>query len=570
MNINKSSVGVILGALLLSVIGVLLIFGIRRLPEPAPAPDSPTVDTPNDSAQDSDAAEPDDTDTDFHMILNADGSYGGSLYEPTYGRGAPLNGKYDVPDSEYYYTAQDYYNMTSTSERIIFPQFASYQQTMADSSGLACLLMILNYMGEDVHNKYTELELLNRYEEVNNTTVYGSGTTAEGLIKLVESLDLGYTATDADSSYSGGFTKDNMDYFFRNAIKEGKFILVKYQSPVGHGWKVVIGYDNLGNITNSLTGEELDHFGDDVMIFAEPYDGGDHRQDGYATERAQDFYAWWRTTDIKGNLLDEYSYVIIDPKLDVEFDYQPVSNTYKQLVYENHLPLNPDGTYGGTRDEALYGQIISGRGLWNHLEANYYKRNDFYNMGSLGSRVMLTNYTVIQQTMRSSCGPCAVIGVLSYYGLKGTQYELEEAYVIDYERINNTVIKGRGSSLSGNKKTLAEWGYSCDTYTASKGKTPPFDVYYEYFQFMRSNLQEGRPVIVGTNLGSGHYLTVIGVDDMGTPSYIYDDVIITADSCDYWDSCQDGYNVFSAYKFYTQHTSGNRTSIQNTLVIYPK
>ena len=48
------------------------------------------------------------------------------------------------------------------------------------------------------------------------------------------------------------------------------------------------------------------------------------------------------------------------------------------------------------------------------------------------------------------------------------------------------------------------------------------------------------------------------------------DVIITADSCDYWDGCQDGYNVTSAYKFYTQHTNSKHTTLQSCLVIYPK
>ncbi|MBR4954444.1 MAG: hypothetical protein IKY46_00850 [Clostridia bacterium] len=577
MNTGKRTFTMIVGGVILCIIAGLLIFGIGRLPEPAPSPDAPTADTPADISQDgsspdidTDTAEPEDTDTGIHLILNADGSYGGSLYEPSYGRGAPLNGKYDVPDSEYYYTATDYYNMSSTAERLIFPRFASYQQTMSDSSGLACLMMVLNYMGQDVQTQYTELALLQKYEEINGTTVYQNGTTEEGLIKLIDSLGLGYTATNVASDYPNGFTKDNMDYFFRNAIREGKFVLVRYQSPVGYGWKVVIGYDNLGNITNSITGEKLDHFGDDVMIFAEPYDGADHRQDGYATEGAQDFYAWWKHMDTNGNITDKCSFVIIDPNLDITYDLQPVDETITQPVYENHLPRNPDGSYGGTRDEQTYGQIISGRGLWDHPESNYYKRNDFYNMGSLGTRTMLKNYTVLQQTMRSSCGNCAVNGVLSYYGDERSPYELEEIYVLHYEQVNNAVVKGKGTNSRAHKKALAEWGYESVTYSSSAGKTPPFATYYAYMQFMRSNLQGNMPIVVSTNPGSGHYLTVIGVDDMGTSSYIYDDVIITADSCDYWDGCQDGYNVTSAYKFYTQHTNGSHTTLQSCLVIYPK
>ena len=50
-----------------------------------------------------------------HLILNADGSYGGSLNETLYGKGAPKNGEFDVENSEYYIT-NDFYNTKSTNE----------------------------------------------------------------------------------------------------------------------------------------------------------------------------------------------------------------------------------------------------------------------------------------------------------------------------------------------------------------------------------------------------------------------------------------------------------------------
>ena len=500
-----------------------------------------------------------------NMILNKDQSYGGSLSEKKYGKGAPLNGEFDVEDSAYYTVNNDYFNMPSTQERIIFPKFRSYQQTMQDSSGLACLMMVLNYMGQDVSKEYTELALMKKYEQINGTQVYGNGTDEEGLMKLVQSLDLGYTVTNKDPAYRV-FTKENMAQFFQNDIKDGKFVLVRYESPVGYSWKVVIGYDNLGNIKNTLTEKEMDHYGDDVMIFAEPYDGADHHQDGYATERAQDFFVWWNKKEDNGVITELQSFVVIDPNLDITFDLQPVDETQKQTTYENHLPRNPDGTFGGTRDHDLFGAITSGRGWWDHPEANYYKINDFYNMGSEGSRVLLKNYTVLQQTMSSSCGVCAVNGALTYYGVEGDPYEMELSYVERYERLNNKIIRGSGSSPSFHQVTLKDMGYECTTYGTKVAMPPQFDSYESYMAFMRTNLEAGKPVVVSTNLGSGHFLTVIGVDDMGT-DYIYDDVIICADSCDYWDGHQDGYNVYSATKFCKQHSNSNHTSIFLCLVI---
>ena len=107
-----------------------------------------------------------------YFILNGDGSYGGSYNELLYGAGAPLNGAYDVENSEYFKT-DDYFNLPSTEERTLFPNFSPYQQTMQDTSGIACVLMILNYLGYDVKDTYSEMELLKKYEKVNDKEVYG-------------------------------------------------------------------------------------------------------------------------------------------------------------------------------------------------------------------------------------------------------------------------------------------------------------------------------------------------------------------------------------------------------------
>lgn len=515
----------------------------------------PTVDTTR--------PEPKDT----HLIRNKDGSYGGTLSEADYGPGAPLNGEYDVEDSAYYTVNNDYYNMPSTEERLIIPRFASYQQTMQDSSGLACILMILNYAGKDVQEEYSELALVERYEKVSGTKVYGNGTTPQGLAELVKDLDLGWTVSLQDPAYADGFTKESAKTFLLDNLKAGKFVLVRYQSPVGNGWKVVIGYDTLGNVTNTLTEEELDHVGDDVVIFAEPFDGADHYQDGYATERLQDFHMWWRRQELTGVISNVYDFVIVDTRQPITYDLQPVDETPKQTAVEKHLPLNPDGTYGGTRDATAYGKITSGRGWWDHVDSNYYKINDFYNMGSEGTRILLPNYTVLQQTMGSSCGLCAITSVLKYYGVPKDYYDLEKIALDEYEQATGKIVKGKGCDVQSLKITANRFGFKADAGYTKQGSKPSFATYADYMQFLRSNLEEGRPVVVSHNMGSGHYLTVIGLDDMGT-DYIYDDVVIIADSSDYWDGYQDGYNVHSAYKFFRQHANGNFTLLQPYVVIY--
>ena len=507
-----------------------------------------------------------------HLILNEDGSYGGSLSEVLYGKGAPLNGEYDVKKSDYY-TINDFYNMSTTEERVVIPEFSPYQQTMADSSGLACLVMILNYMGKDVSDEYSELSLMKKYEEVNNTSVVGKGTSAKGLVNLVNSLNAGCTAENTSLKLSDKDSKTmkqaTTKQFLMNNLKEGKFVLVRYESPVGFGWKVVIGYDSQGTVQNTLTKKFLDAFGDDVIIFGEPYDGADHYQDGYATERAIDFLVWWKQKSLTGKLSNKYDYVVIDPNMEITFDVQPVDESEKQKLYPIYLPRNPDGSYGCTRNEGYYGTITSGNGWFNHTDSNYYKINDFYNMGSDGSRVLISNYTVLQQTMHSSCGVCAVNSVLKYYGEEESYYDMELTYLNDYQTINDEAVNGKGSNVAAHQATLEAWGYSSDINSTKVGEYPKFVTYKEYANFMRDNVAKGIPVVVSTNLGSGHYLTVIGFDDMGT-DYIYDDVFITSDSCDYWDGYQDGYNILSATKFYTQHTNAAVNRLQSYIVIYDK
>ena len=515
-----------------------------------------------------------------HLILDAKGNYGGTLNRTKYGEGAPLNGLYDVENDEYY-TVNDFYNMKSTDQRTIYTNFAPYQQTMQDSSGLACILMMLNYLGEDVSD-YSEINLVKAYEQVNNATVYNNGTTPEGLANLVNSLNLGYSVTtdELDFSEAEGY-EDYTDIFqpwVEQCVKDGKFVLLRYQAGNGYGWKLVIGYDNMGDYKWSYTTNYYTNMtGDDVVIFADPNDNYDHYQDGYVAARASNVGRWWFNMTNNGVINEIHEYVVIDPNIDVEFEFEAESKEPYQTVYDIHLPLNNPGevrnnvSYGGMRDQQLYGIISTGDGLTNHTENPYYKINDFYNMGSEGSRVLLKNYTVLQQTMSSSCGVCAVNSVLKYYGNNDYSFfDMELAYTNLYDEHPgfSDVVRG-GTTNINHKIALKEWGYTSHYYQAPAGGNAPFPTYRSFISFVKYNISNGRPIVIIASPKGGHFLTIIGYDSMGT-DYIYDDVIIIADSSDYWDNYQDGYNIYNANQMYRQFTNGNSSVVQQALVIYKK
>ena len=48
--------------------------------------------------------------------------------------------------------------------------------------------------------------------------------------------------------------------------------------------------------------------------------------------------------------------------------------------------------------------------------------------------------------MGSSCGPCSITGVLKYYGVQGTHYDLKLIAVEEYERQTGNDTLGNGNT----------------------------------------------------------------------------------------------------------------------------
>jgi len=72
--------------------------------------------------------------------------------------------------------------------------------------------------------------------------------------------------------------------------------------------------------------------------------------------------------------------------------------------------------------------------------------------------------------------------------------------------------------------------------------------------FIREQIRQGLPVIIGWNDWGGHWQVIIGYDSMGTEDYTSDDVLIVADSFDTTDNNQDGYGIYGAERFFDNFT----------------
>ena len=488
------------------------------------------------------------------MLADENGNYGGTLNRGKYGVGAPLNGKYD-DNNQQYYNRNDFYNMQSTKmedgtiERTIYTGFSGYQQTMANSSAMAGMVAVLNYWGETVTTD-TELQLVEKYEEINSTDVATTEPTAQGLSNLW--TNLGYENAIQKVTITGSDRNAKINSFrvvIEPLLDAGKMVFLRHQDSTDNHWKVVIGYDNMGT---------LDWNYDDIIIFADPDDCWDHYQDGYSFSGGGRFAQWFMTVSESGKQSNAGEMLVVSPKQEVTINRILGSEDPTQIsqeVPENHILRNwgqaPDleeGSYGGTMNESKYGKGAQKNGKRDHLDRNYYKYVDCFNLTSNDTRLVLTGYRGFTQTQKSSCGPCALYSITTYYGYSREIFH-EEAIVKKYESVTGVKIAGKGSSSLRIKETLEAWGFTnveANLTATSSWQDRPFATYQDFINFVKGHLSKGNPVAISWRPCGGHWEVIFGYDDMGTPDYIYDDVILLADSGDTWDHYQDGYNVHAA------------------------
>ena len=170
-----------------------------------------------------------------------------------------------------YYKHPDFYNMTSTADRIILTHYPTYQQTTEYSCGPASALTVLNFFGNRDFDEKTLIKLMKTQPRV--------GTSLGNMVKFFKSI-----GWDVQSSLN---TPPLDEFAFQKFViknlSAGKPILVENVEFGGH-WRVIIGCDTMGT---------PDDLYDDVLIFADPFDTSDHKQDGYTFGSLDRFYNMW-------------------------------------------------------------------------------------------------------------------------------------------------------------------------------------------------------------------------------------------------------------------------------------
>lgn len=249
-----------------------------------------------------------------------------------------------------YYGNPDFYRMNSNDHLTILPAFKTVQQTTEYCCGATSAYLSLSYLGV---TDYSEWDLcLRGGVSVDADTpqalpgsadnFYEYGATVKKMSAMLSGID---GVEILESSYREDYAQDELlteqdgvsgnnvgnlpgkfastslyasentedteawvenaadSYFVRwltGHLNAGNCVMVEWSDWDGH-WQVVIGYDTMGT----------PGVGDDVIIFADPYDTSDHWQDGYYYYPAERWFTMWKDRNVAEKPFQLQPYIVI-------------------------------------------------------------------------------------------------------------------------------------------------------------------------------------------------------------------------------------------------------------------
>ena len=194
-------------------------------------------------------------------------------------------------DDSIYFAHPNFYEMTSDGDRVILTHYATYQQTTLYTCGPACALTILNYLGE---KSFDEMTLAKEMK-----TSGTRGTLPANIVKFFKKIGWEVDSRLTNAPFDN--YEDFRDFVLKN-LRQGHPVMVENVELAGH-WRVIIGYDGMKTETTF----------DDVLIFMDPYDIGDHKQDGYSVGSVARFCEMWFDNNLPRNQRLQ-SWIVAYPK----------------------------------------------------------------------------------------------------------------------------------------------------------------------------------------------------------------------------------------------------------------
>lgn len=256
----------------------------------------------------------------FVAVLSI-GSYAGGKEQRTipYPPGTPLQGaasyegRCNHPKSPYF-AHPDVFNLRSNRTLTIIPRFRTYQQTTEVTCGPASALMVLYHFGNRCWDEHKIARIMRTHQDLDGDNAAEPGvanergewgTSTDRMVKFFKQIGWKVQSSLSEGKLPEGQTFAGHEQFKNwliGLLKQNIPVMVEWIDWMGH-WQVIIGYDTMG--TSIL--------GDDVIIFADPYDTSDHCQDGYYIFNAERFYYMWADKNILPESQQYQQWVVARP-----------------------------------------------------------------------------------------------------------------------------------------------------------------------------------------------------------------------------------------------------------------
>ena len=174
--------------------------------------------------------------------------------------------------------------------------------------------------------------------------------------------------------------------------------------------------------------------------------------------------------------------------------------------------------------------------------SKYYPILNFYDGTVTSTLKILPKFKTYQQSSPISCGDASALMALRYFGIDTiTEYDL-------YKEAKT--MPGHGTNTENLGKALQKLVGDKFTVTYKKDDTI---IKQDEFQTMVKDCTKpsnNKVMLLESVEWGGHWMTLIGYDDMGTKDTA-DDVLVFADPYDTTDHNQDGYYIVSFERYFS-------------------
>jgi len=207
------------------------------------------------------------------------------------------------------------------------------------------------------------------------------------------------------------------------------------------------------------------------------------------------------------------------------------------------IASDSERTIKATAENAVEGNISGPAALkddGNVKDSPYFKTPDYYDGNVTKTLIILKHFKTYQQTSEYSCGPACAVMVLNWFGIEDSEKQLAidtDARYYDDPRADGSYGAPTSKLAEAFRTRGLSVKTSADTADSSGCSFPTED---DFKKYVEGKLKSGVPIMTENVEWGGHWMVIIGYDDMGTDTNL-DDVLIFADPYDTSDQCRDGY-----------------------------